>query len=139
MAAEGQAVVKLSGMAKVSTLPWPHPDLEVFVQALIDACTLERLCLGVRLAFSASHVSHRLRAIAQLARTIFSRRQRAPRRAARQPPAPLRLCHLNRVGPTCRRAALRRCSRQPIRNAWLSPETAFGAAQATYMDMYILR
>lgn len=43
MAAEGQAVVKLSGMAKVSTLPWPHPDLEVFVQALIDACTPERL------------------------------------------------------------------------------------------------
>lgn len=43
LGAAGRAVVKLSGMAKVSALPWPHADLEPFVKALADAFTHRRL------------------------------------------------------------------------------------------------
>jgi predicted TIM-barrel fold metal-dependent hydrolase len=39
LATTGRAAVKLSGYAKVSALPYPHPDMGVFVQALIEAYT----------------------------------------------------------------------------------------------------
>ena len=39
LASTGRAAVKLSGLAKVSALPYPHPDAEPYVQALIQAYT----------------------------------------------------------------------------------------------------
>jgi predicted TIM-barrel fold metal-dependent hydrolase len=39
LAESGRAVVKLSGYAKCSVLPYPHPDAEPYIQALIEAYT----------------------------------------------------------------------------------------------------
>jgi predicted TIM-barrel fold metal-dependent hydrolase len=42
----GRAVVKLSGHVKVSREPYPHPDLDPFVVALLDAFGPERCVWG---------------------------------------------------------------------------------------------
>ena len=44
LGATGQAFVKLSGVAKFSQQPFPHADAQPFVDALVDAFTLDR-CL----------------------------------------------------------------------------------------------
>jgi predicted TIM-barrel fold metal-dependent hydrolase len=43
LAGTGRAAVKLSGLAKVSALPYPHADCEPFWRALIEAYTPQRL------------------------------------------------------------------------------------------------
>jgi predicted TIM-barrel fold metal-dependent hydrolase len=42
----GRCFVKISGFAKFSHLPHPHPDVWPFVTALVDAFTLERCVWG---------------------------------------------------------------------------------------------
>jgi predicted TIM-barrel fold metal-dependent hydrolase len=43
---EGNAAIKLSGPFRYSKQPWPHADCEPFVQALVEAYTLERCVWG---------------------------------------------------------------------------------------------
>lgn len=43
LAETGRAVVKISGLVKASSLPFPHTDAWPFVQALVDAYTPEAL------------------------------------------------------------------------------------------------
>jgi predicted TIM-barrel fold metal-dependent hydrolase len=43
LAETGRACVKLSGYAKYSALPHPHPDIEPYVRALLDAYTPKHL------------------------------------------------------------------------------------------------
>ena len=43
LAQTGRAAVKLSGHAKISNLPFPHPDLDPFMRALLEAFTPRQL------------------------------------------------------------------------------------------------
>jgi predicted TIM-barrel fold metal-dependent hydrolase len=42
----GNAAVKLSGAFRLSKQPWPHPDMDPYIAALIDAFTLDNCVWG---------------------------------------------------------------------------------------------
>ena len=43
---EGNAAVKLSGAFRLSKQPWPHPDLDPYIAALLDVFTPDRCVWG---------------------------------------------------------------------------------------------